>query len=451
VLFSEAAHTEEKFSAVLREISPVVPIDPNTSIMIETTGERRGCDAQLHYQASKDGYTEFKTNFLKWLDDPEYDLPFDDMAHQRRIMDLIAEACPRLAEKNRFYKLTPGQCHQSWLFYHYQSKNDFDYFTREFPYVEDDAWTTGGSSFFGNMEINMAKPLEPSWIFTPGDKIGQCFNSFDELYPMTKADNYDIHPNLKLWSLPQPNGRYTAGCDPSYGEDGSDYSSIYVLDTYTRQTMCAYHGRSQPHETAAILVSLARIFNNAQLIPETNPGGGGLTLLQEIRRLHYNRIYRWRTRDSIEGHKLTEKAGWYTHTNSRAIMLGEMRRMFIDTMNSKLPEFGMFRDIALLDEMRTFVPHHRTGIPAALEGCHDDRVIAWAITNQGCSDQTYSGSHDISKAYHSFEASPRYGQIRAGSDPTRPHRQINPDVILKRFMGQNMKFELDDKARITWQ
>ena len=451
VLLSEGAHYEENFNRVLKEISPIVPIHPSTSIIIETTGTRRGSEAQLHYQASKEGYTEYLTNFLKWLEDPEYSLPFDDMAHQNRIMSLIADTCPQLAEKNKFYKLTPGQCHQAWMFYHFQSKNDFDYFTREFPYVEDDAWTTGGYSFFGNMEINMAKPLAPSWIFALGDKLGQCFTSFDELHSMQKVDNYDIQPNIKLWSFAAPNAKYTIGCDPSYGEDGSDYSSIYVLDTYTRQTMAAYHGRTQPHETAAIMVSLGRLYNMAQLIPETNPGGGGLTLLQEIKRLHYNRIYRWRTRDSIEGHKLTNKAGWYTHENSRAIMLGEMRRMFIDTMNSKIPEYGMFRDIALLDEMRTFVPHPRTGKPQALEGCHDDRVCAWAITNQGCADQTYAGAHDISKSYHNFQASPTYGQIRAGSNPRRPGRQLSPDAILNQFMKPNMGFEIDNEARITWQ
>jgi hypothetical protein len=445
---SEAAHWGRQFGITAREVAPVVPDKPDTSIIYESTGSIRGCQAHIHATEAKEGRNEFKYKFLCWLNDPECSIPFESDLHQATVMEEMHAIEPRMTELIKYYQLTPGQAHQAWRFFHYKSDNNFDYFCREFPIREEFAWSAGGASFFGQLEINKATSQRPMRIVKfDGQYINQVFTDFNTLPKVDSIEDYSPFPNIKFWAMPSPSGRYAIGADSALGEEYGDYSYGSVRNIATRELMATFHGRLQPAETAHLMVSLARMYNNATLGPECNQGGGGLTILQDIQRIGYHRIYRWRKRDSFEGLKLSNSLGWWTTARSRPMMLGEMRKIFIDCIHGRLPAENIFRDAALINEMRTFVPDLNSNIPKALKGCYDDRVLGDAITHQICADEAFCTDKDLMHSYHKFERS-------KGVSQEKLVQKIKPSNVLKMMVSQgspfNSKgFEMNDEGKIT--
>lgn len=445
---SEAAHWGYNFNTTMREVAPVIPALPGTQVVLETTGSIRGCQAHDHWVAAKAKQNEYDAHFLCWLDDPEMAISFESRLHQDQIFSEIHQLEPRLTEKNKFYKLTPEQIHQAFHYYFYQSKCDFDYFCREFPYTEDEAWSSGGASFFGNYELGKINAQAPDKIYAfDSGHINKVFTSFSELREVSKIEDYSNFPNIKIWAQPSRNGRYVIGVDCALGESYGDFAVGYVIDMGTRQMMASFHGRLRPDETAHIAVSLAKMYNQAVLAPETNAGGGGFSVLTDIQKLSYHNIYVWRTRDSNQGLRLTNKLGWWTSQRSRPIMLGELRKVFLDSVNGMLPEYGMFRDSALLNEMRSFTEDANTGIPRATRGCYDDRVMALAIAHQVAADEAYCTDKDLLYAYHKYQASPKIDQ-RKLVQTVKPTQMLNMMMSGKQSSG----FEINDEGRIGgWQ
>lgn len=399
---TEAAHFYSRFRAVMREVAPVVPPVAGSIIINESTGSLRGSAPYEHYMEAKYGKNEFKARFFCWLDSPDERIAitprdFHDLCETIKFQE------PRLAEKNAFFKLTPEQIACAWRMYHLQSDNDFDYFCREFPYTEEEAWSAGGASYFGTYELGKAKPEDPQEIYLfENHNICKIFNDYSELRRVTKADPYSVLPVLKIWTPPVPGERYVMGSDGGLGGFDGDPSAGYMRNARTREMCAAYHGVLRPDEQAHINVSLARIYNNALLAPETNPGGGGMEALNMIQRLGYHNIYRWRIRDGRKGLELSTKLGWWTHSRSRPLMLGEERKLFLDSVNERIKLKGLFKDAALIDEMRTFSADPSTGIPEALPNCYDDRVMADCITNQVITDEAYGTKADIIHEYHNM-------------------------------------------------
>lgn len=432
---SEAAHWYNHFDIVMREVCPVVPPLPGSQIILESTGSLMGSLPYQHWLEAELGKNEFKTLFLCWLDDPSMRIPFKDKKEEHELYELINEIEPRLAEKNAFFKLSPEQIHMSWHMFFYQSKCDFDYFCREFPYTKQEAWSAGGASYFGIYEIGKAKPRPPEeiYLFEQGN-ITQVFSGPGELKKVDSIDDYSVRPQLKFWAAPKKGARYVIGTDGSSGDYGGDYSAGYLIDMHTREMMCSYHGLLRPDEAAHITVSLCRIYNNALAAPETNPAGGGMEALNTIQRLGYHNIYNWRRRDGFKGIENTRSLGWWTHSRSRPLMLGELRKVFIDSVNARINDYGMFRDSALINEMRTFSTNPATGVPEANNNCYDDRVIAAAIVHQVASDETYCTNKD-----------PIYQKHRADNktpvtQETLLSKQRSPNDVVDSFMNKNSNF-----------
>lgn len=443
---SEAAHWGWMFEATTKEVCPVVPAEPGTGIIYESTGSIKGCMAHDHAMAAKNGQNEFRYEFLCWLDSPDCKIPFRDDRHKDTVLSEMHEAEPRLTELAKFFNMTPEQTHQLWMFYHFQSDNKFDYMCREFPPSEDFAWSSGGASFFGQLEMQKATSQKPIYTFKfDGQYINQVFTKLEDLTKVDVIPNYSPHPNIKVWAVPRRNGRYVIGADSAMGEEYGDYSCGYVIDVGTREMMASFHGRLQPAETAHLMVSLAKVYNNAICAPESNPGGGGMTVLQDIQRIGYHNIYHWRLRDSVEGLKITSKLGWWTTPRSRPMMLGELRKVFLDTIHGRLPSNDVFRDSALIAEMQTFCPEPNTGIPKAISGCYDDRVIALAIAHQVASDEAYCTDKDLMHAYHKYQTPKKTEQVS---------QRVKPSQVIGLFTSENARinrkgFELSNEGAIN--
>jgi hypothetical protein len=429
---SEAAHWYNKFHLVMKEVCPVVPPDPMSEIILESTGSIIGSEPYEHWMEAELGRNEFASLFLCWLDDPSQAIPFVSDKEKHELYDKIIQTEPRLAELNAFYKLTPEQINRSWQMFHYQSENDFDYYCREFPYNKQMAWSAGGDSFFGVYEIGKARPENPEYIYLVDQHyMRRLFTDPGQLRRVDHVEQYSILPHLKIWALPTKGARYVIGGDSSLGESGGDYSAAYLIDVVTREMMASYHGLLRPDEAACLMVSLCRMYNNALAAPETNPAGGGYEALNCIQRLGYHNIYSSRRRDSNQGIESSKALGWWTHSRSRPLMLGELRKTFIDAVRNRIADPGLFRDQSLINEMRTF-GMRADGTPGANANCKDDRVIACAIAHQVANDEVYCTLDDTLFQY-AKSTMPK-------PDPEQLIMKRDPNQVISRFMSPHSPF-----------
>jgi len=399
---SEAAYYGNYFSKVLTEISTTIAPAAGTSIIIESTGRARGSAAHKHWQESIEGKTVYKAHFLPWHEDPNNVMRFDDDKHKAMIIGSLTEVEPRLLEKLNYWKLkikheerrelTPEHYFWAYWTYIYRCDQNFDYFCRDFPFDSEEAWTADGDSFFGQNEIQQAKPDDKFQLFGfNGRFINQTFASFTDLEKLKKVDDFESTPHIKVWAMPEQGHEYIIGADASWGGANSTFTAGYVINKETREMMAAYHGRMRPDEHAFIMASLGNIYNTAMLAPEINPGGGGMQILTDLQRLGYYNIYSWRRRDRKTGMEMVNTTGWVTNTWSRPLALGELYKMFHDCMHKRFGDPGMFRDKSLINEMRSFHVNPDTGKPEAFADSYDDRILALAIAHRCAGDETIGG------------------------------------------------------------
>jgi hypothetical protein len=402
---SEAAFFGSYFEKVLTEISTTIAPAAGTSIIIESTGRARGSAAHSHWQEAREGKNVYRAHFLPWVEDPECTLPFPDDRYRDMILKNLADVEPRLLEKLNYWRrkqevekglfLTSEQYHWAYWTYLHRCNQNFSYFCRDFPFDEEEAWTAEGDSFFGENEIQKAKPDDNChWFGFKGKFINQTFNKFTELERIDKVRDFESTPHIKLWNMPAEHREYIIAADCSWGGARSTFTAGYIIDKETREMMCAYHGRIRPDEHAVIMASLGNIYNNAVLAPEINAGGGGMQILTDLQRLGYYNIYTWRKRDRPSGLEYQNAVGWVTNVNTRPLALGELHRMFTDCMHERFTDTGMFKDRALITEMRSFHVDPDTGRPEAFADSFDDRILALGIAHRVAGDEAIAGGMD---------------------------------------------------------
>jgi hypothetical protein len=441
-----------QFTRTVNEVCTTIAPEAYTVAIMEGTGKGRGSQAHKMWLAAKAREVYWRPHFLAWIKDPDCVLPFDSDKQRAIILDEIQAIEPRLMEKFRFHKLTPEQMHYAYLKgYILRCNQQYEYYCREFPFNEEEAWDSHGLSFFGDNEIAaMQGRVQSPLYFTFENRfINKIFTSFNEL-KCTKRLPTEESGGLviKLWAAPVPGRRYIHGGDCSLGERGGTFSSGYFIDSETREMMCAYRGRIRPDEHAFVIASLGKIFNWALLGPEVNPGGGGMQVLNDLQRLMYPNIYIWRLRDDKRGIILSQKLGWITNTMTRPLMLNELRKMFTDCAHERFPDPGMFRDAQVLSEMRTFQKDPETGRIEATEEGWDDSIIGLAIAHRIAGDEVHGGGLDLYASYDNMnkEGEPfaellaHYEAIADGDDPC--------DVI--RLLTES-EFELNNnRGGIHW-
>lgn len=410
-LLSEGAYYGNYFNKVLTEISTTIAPAPGTSIIIETTGRARGSPAHKHYEASKKGQTVYKTHFLAWHEDPTNRIEFDSAKHKDAIMRNMLEVEPRLVEKLSYWDrklkaegkkgIPPEQFFWAYWQYLYRCDQDYEYFSREYPMDDDEAWTSPGTSFFGDDDISRLRYDDNYFCYGfNGRFINSKFESFDQLEKIEKLKDDDrSEPYIKLWKQAIPGRPYVIGADSSLGEANSTFTSGCVIDAITREEMCVYHGRMRPDEHAFILASLGWMYNDALVAPEINPGGGGMSILTDLQRLGYYRIYIWRRRDTQQGMRMMDSLGWVTNSWSRPLILTELRKMAQDCAKGRFRDPGMFKDRAMINEMRSFHVNPDNGRPEAASDSYDDRIIAKAIAHRVAGDEMLGGSLDLYMQY----------------------------------------------------
>ena len=253
----------------------------------------------------------------------------------------------------------------------------------------------------GLPEFLRKRYLEGEWIYVSGEGFfdAKAMMDLTTSFPSFVASAQEIDKKAKLvpdnkgpwwvWAPPvrekkkidergfetiEDAHRYLVAVDVSSGT-ANDFSAIQVIDANTLEQVAEFQAKIAPTDLAVQAVLIARIYNMAMIIPEIT-GGWGVTIVYELKRLKYGRMYTRRVIDRITN-KFTDALGWDTNIKTRAVMLDSLARLVSEGNSGVVSP-------RLKAEMNTFVWPEvgrgtYAGVPQAQPGANDDLVMSYAI------------------------------------------------------------------------
>jgi hypothetical protein len=204
---------------------------------------------------------------------------------------------------------------------------------------------------------------------------------FDHQKTQEKFVNYPT--GFKIWHLPEKNIKYIIGADVARG-DGSDFSTIQVIDALNLRQVAEYSAKIAPDQFAKVIRDIAIEYNMAYVAVECN-SFGLVTSLKLKNDLKYpaDKIFHSKTAVQLfnkdwkmEIPKNEDIPGWQTTTKTRPLLIATLQKYMREgeiEINSEI----------LLDEFKTFVytTAGKSGEPKPQHapGYHDDLIFALAI------------------------------------------------------------------------
>lgn len=233
-----------------------------------------------------------------------------------------------------------------------------DFFKQWYPMTPEEAFIYSGKSIFGKSDLKMAE-LE---CYKP--EVKGEFNYHGKFIDRKDGD-------LSIWQKPRIGRRYVIGADVAEGIAGDkrDYSSADVIDTMTGQQVAHYNGKLDPDRYGVFLNWLGRYYNNALLGVESN--NHGLTTLTTLKHKNYPKIYQREKLDATASGRKERKAGWLTTSKSKFKIIDQLVALVRDhdTGIVCFETIGEFKNYSILED----------GSFGGKPGCHDDRVMSYAI------------------------------------------------------------------------
>ncbi|MCD6422272.1 hypothetical protein J7L13_02920 [bacterium] len=347
---SEAAYYQH-WDVVTGAVEAVPAENKDTWIVFESTANGMNTFHD-HYMEATRGETVYRAHFYGWQENPEYAIELEKPEEFEQTLDQ-EEQHLRLA-----YNLTLAQL--NWRRQKIRSITPLEGYSREetfrqeYPITPEEAFLFSGNPFF---------PVEALKEYYENVKEPIAVGNLSGVAPVVFDETPDGY--LKIWEVPAAGGQYAIFADVA---KSGDYCCAYVGDKKTWEIVAGWHGRINPGEFGIELDRLGRFYNNALIAVEVN-GLGQSTIDKLNNDLHYPHLYKRKVINKATRQE-TEYVGWNTTAKTRPLMLGTFQEL-VRTRQIGLP------DKNLIEEMRTFV-RNEEGRPEALEGKHDDRVIAAA-------------------------------------------------------------------------
>jgi hypothetical protein len=242
---------------------------------------------------------------------------------------------------------------------------DWDKLHQEYPTTPEEAFVASGNTFFNKERITYLSTDTPKKIEVDKFKLPE------------KLLKYYIDGTLSIYETPQELGSYVIAGDVAEGK-GQDSSACVCINNKTLKPAAEFDSNKiRPDEYAEFLNALGRYYNTAYLAVESNSGLWVLTELLET--YQYPNLY-WREAIDDVSHTVNKRLGFSTSGLSRKPMLDNL-----------LVQVNLYEGIwtsKFLQECLVFVKNDM-GRPEAMEGKHDDMVIAYGICHY-CRDNAVS-------------------------------------------------------------
>jgi hypothetical protein len=348
-----------------------VPSEPETFVVMESTAKGLGDFFHTEWKRAESGESDYTPVFFGWFKFPDYRRPLpvgglgDLDKEERALVANFDVDLEQLAWRRHTLK---NECGGS-----------LDTLHEEYPATPEEAFLSSGRPFFtGLSEVQTADPVrvgEISGMPVRGGQVG-----------------FDAEPNgrVSIWQVPKRDPytgtyrKYVIGADVAgstvlvehnarpVGEKTDAYCA-YVADVETGKTVARFYARNiTEKDYARELAALGYLYGTAEIAVE-KAGGYGTTTIIELRDTYaYPRQFVMQDDDSRDRQDETGQYGFPITTITRPLVLEAL-----DVLLHDAP--GCIVDPELVGEMRTFVTN-KAGKQEADRGCHDDRVMARAIT-----------------------------------------------------------------------
>lgn len=361
---------------------------PLTMKVLESTAKGQGNYLHHTWLDAVAGRNNFTPVFIPWFAIDLYSKPLTSSER----MTLAAS----MSEHDKFL-WSAGATLEAIAWYNGKAKEFFTEPWRmcsEFPTTADEAFQSSAMAVFRNDYIARARatcrpPLSWGHYVADGDKGREAMSNI----VFSEISGFDPRRDVnccQIWSWPDTArkvlSRYLVSVDTNFGtSDAADYSYMKVfdrlpmLDGGVPEVVCTWHGRAEPDRIPWIAVTLAEAYGHALLVIESNrmeTSDNTDFIFDEIAGV-YDNLYSRTTPEQIR-QGAPVRYGFHTNSATKPTVITELNRALRDTLYIE-------RDAATCDELGQFeYKDAQKKTTGAVDGCHDDRVMATAIGVYAC-------------------------------------------------------------------
>ena len=369
---------------LVQTIRPSIPSEPGTLIVLESTAKGVGSMFHHEWTSAVEGESGYTPVFVPW---------FEIEMYQEAIGSENVSAFIDKVFSDAYYQFLWDEGASlegiNWYINYKSSENWSDWrMQSEFPTTSQEAFQSTNQRVFAPDYVRNARRacIDPVFI---GDVTGASMKGREALQKIEFVRS--AKGQLLVWSLPEHeerhNDRYVVSVDIGGRTDKADWSIIRVFDRYWMaeggypEAVATWRGHLDQDLVAWKAAQIAKFYNSALLLVESNSldkdstdGSHFLTVLDEIAPYYDNLFARNDPEKIRQG--LPLKYGFMTSHSTKG--------MIIDTLNALLrDEAYVERDVRVCDEMDTY-EIKPDGTLGAVNGCHDDMVMATAIGVWAC-------------------------------------------------------------------
>lgn len=352
-------------AATMTALMQVVPKDPGTMVVVESTANGVGGEFYDLWKQATDprGGSEWVAVFFGWWEHPEYADPFvDDREKIAFERDLTTD---EKALRQRFNLTLEQLKWRRWCIAN-NCKGDEKRFQQEYPADPDEAFLTSGRPRFDVRSI-ARQPSFREPILGGLEEVAVGTRRSVQFFARENGE-------MSLFKRPRAGVGYVVGADIAQGSElvagDPNFSVACVVDQDVGEQQAVVRERLTPSTFAQYLYDLGRFYNWAYVCIEVNIEIG---VLEELLRLGYpvHLIYRRQPSPDQRQRGQEGTLGWRTDSVTR--------QQLISALDTALREGSIIvHDPVTLQELRTFVIK-ANGKAEAMQGTHDDTVIALAL------------------------------------------------------------------------
>ena len=371
--------------ATLTALLQTVPDEEGTIVIIESTAN--GFDSfKDRWDKAVNGESEYIPIFCAWHEMEEYVKETPEGF----------KLTPEEASLKALYNLTDEQIYWRRTKIATEFNGDIDQFKQEYPACPEEAFISTGDCVFNKSliidRLAELRNVEPV-------KIGR-FEYDKEILSreVAKISNIrwvdDVRGEIQIHSLPEVNESgqrkpYALGGDTA-GE-GSDYYTAKVIDNITQKCVATYRKQRIDDDLYADqMYCLGMYYNEAIIGIETN---FSVAPTNELVRCGYKNLFIREQVDDISK-KIVKKYGFNTNRLTRPQIIADFKALF-----REYPEIES--DKETLREMLVFIKHEN-GKESAMEGKHDDLVMADCIAHFVGKQGSFSWTKEVKEDYDYF-------------------------------------------------
>lgn len=354
---------EDLVQAIFGSINPKA----NTMKILESTAKGVGNYFHRTWQLAVKGENNFRPVFIAWFEIPLYSKPIEDYEafiptmtdREKELFELGATL-----EAVNWYREKRKEFADEWRF------------SSEYPSTPTEAFQSTGRRVFmlGYVKSNR-ESCQPAWW--RGEVDG---NQLDCRF--IKGEG-----NMEVWYMPDLDtpmrDRYVVSVDVGGVGDKSDYSCIRVFDRYSMieagvpEIVAQWYGHIEHDKLAWKAAQIAHLYGDALLVIESNTletagteGNHFEYILNEIAG-NYSNLYSRTSEIEIKQGR-PRRWGFHTNTSTKPLVINFLIKALRD---------GLYVEhcTSTCDELDLYEYKENGKEMGAVEGNHDDRVMATAI------------------------------------------------------------------------